>query len=98
MNLVNKNYKATFILNTRDREETVEELTEGMKKEIVALGGDVEKIEDLGLQEFARAADKNFAQGNYVQIFFAGPVSLPGKLQENLRLNTVCNRVVVQVA
>ncbi|MBL4576165.1 MAG: 30S ribosomal protein S6 [Opitutaceae bacterium] len=98
MNPVNRNYKATFIIDTRNREETVEELTEGMKKEITALGGEVSETDDLGLQTFARATEKDFTEGNYTQIFFTGPADLPRKLQDNLRLNTVCNRVVVQLA
>ena len=39
MNSTKRNYRATFILDNRGKEDSVDQLVEGVKKEIVAVEG-----------------------------------------------------------
>ena len=57
------NYKATFILDTRGREESIDDLVEGLKDELVEAGAEVSDTENLGKQDFARAADRRYESG-----------------------------------
>ena len=52
------NYKATFILDTRGCEESIEDLVDGLKSELVEAGAEVSDTENLGKQDFARSADR----------------------------------------
>ena len=52
------NYKATFILDTRGREENADELVEGLKGELEGAGAEVTSAQNLGKHDFARAADR----------------------------------------
>ena len=54
MNQTKRNYKATFILDNRGKEDTVEQLIEGVKKEISAVQGEVTAVENIGRREFVR--------------------------------------------
>lgn len=96
MTATKNNYKISFILDLRNREEGVGELIEGLKNEIEASGGDVSKLEDLGKQDFARAADQRYTAGHYVQFDAAGPSELPDALWEKLRLNSLVSHKMIQ--
>jgi small subunit ribosomal protein S6 len=93
-----RNYKTTFILDTRGREESVEQLIEDLKKEIAANEIDVLRAENLGRRDFARTPDPKLTAGNYVQFDLAGPPETMKKLNEHFRLNPVVFRIVVQSA
>ncbi len=41
-----RNYKASFILDNRGKEDSVEQLIEGVKKEIAAVQGEVTAVEN----------------------------------------------------
>lgn len=90
------NYKATFILDTRDREESVDDLIESLKGEIAAVGGEVSKVENLGRQDFAQVADKRYASGVYAQFDFSADSSTPSKIHEKLRLNKLVSHKMIQ--
>lgn len=91
-----KNYKVTIILDTRGREESVEQLTEDVKKEITSLGIEVTGEENLGRRDFARQPDPRVGAGNYIQFHIAAPPDAATRLQEHFRLNTVVFRILVQ--
>jgi small subunit ribosomal protein S6 len=93
-----RNYKATFILDNRGKEDSVEQLIEGVKKEISAVQGDVTAVENLGRREFARKTDDKFPAGVYVQVSFSAPASAPAALHERLRLNDTVYRALVETA
>lgn len=90
------NYKATFILDTRNYQEPVETLIDRLKDTITAIDGEVAEVENLGQQEFVRVTDRRFPSGIYVQISFAGPSDSPRVLGEKLRLDRTVNRILVQ--
>ncbi len=93
-----RNYKATFILDNRGKEDSVDQIIEGVKKEIAAVHGDVTAVENLGRRDFARKTDAKFPAGVYVQVAFSGPADAPSQLQERLRLNDTVYRAQVQNA
>ena len=93
-----RNYKATLILDNRGKEDSVEQIIEGVKKEISAVQGDVTGVENLGRRDFARKTDDKFPAGVYVQVNFSAPAAAPAQLHERLRLNATVYRALVENA
>ena len=91
-----QNYKATFILDTKETEKSFEQLTDHLKGVIASIGGKVSDVNDMGDKEFARVTSKKSPSGRYLQIDFEGPKSVPSDIQEKLRLDNSVNRVMVQ--
>ena len=98
MTATKANYKATFILDTRGREESVDELVDSLKGEIEAAGGEVSKVENLGKQDFAQVADRSYTSGVYAQYDFSGEVGIHAALLEKLRLNKLVSHKIIQKA
>lgn len=90
------NYKATFILDLRESEDSADKVLADIKEVLGTIGGEVSDVEDLGLREFARAADQRFTQAHYGEVYFAGPGSTPAELKEKLRLDKRINRIFVE--
>lgn len=93
-----RNYRATFILDNRGKEDTFDQIIEGVKKDILAVDGEVGAVETLGRKEFARVTDRNLVGATYVQVSFAAPASGPAALKERLRLNSSVYRTFLQTA
>jgi small subunit ribosomal protein S6 len=93
-----RNYLATFILDNRGKEETVEQIVEVVKTEISAVDGTVSEVENIGRKDFARVTDNKFPAASYVQIKFSGPASAPAALKERLRLKHAIYRTLVEKA
>ncbi len=98
MSQTKRNYKATFILDNRGKEDSVETIIEGVKKEINAVHGEVTAVEQLGRREFVRKTDDKFPAGVYVQVNFSAPAAAPAQLHERLRLNNTVYRALVENA
>ena len=98
MTQTNRNYRATFILDNRGKEETIDQIIEGVKKEIAAVHGEVTAVENLGKKDFARVTDARLPDAVYVQIDFSAPLEGPKHLHERLRLNTSVYRALIQSA
>lgn len=96
MTTTNRNYRATFILDNRGKEESVDQLIEDVKKEIAAVQGDVTAVENLGKRDFARVTDRKFTGGVYVHVSFSAPAEAPAQLKERLRLNSTVYRTFVE--
>ena len=96
MTQTKRNYRATFILDNRGREETIDQIVEGVKKEIAAVQGEITAVENLGRKDFARVTDSKYPDAVYVQIIFAAPIDGPRHLHERLRLNTSVYRALIQ--
>jgi ribosomal protein S6 len=90
------NYKATFILDLRESEDDSAKVLADLKDLLASIGGEVSDSDDLGMREFARAADRRFTQGQYVEIYFGAEGSVPAALQEKLRLDKRINRNFVE--
>ncbi len=98
MKQTKRNYKATFILDNRGKEDTVDQLIDGVKKEITAVQGEVTAVENIGRREFVRKTDDKFPAGVYVQVNFSAPAGAPAQLHERLRLNNTVYRALVENA
>lgn len=96
MNPTKRNYRATFILDNRGKEDSIEQIIEGVKKEITAVQGDVSNVENLGKRDFIRVTDAKMPAGTYVQVAFAAPAEAPAQLRERLRLNNSVYRTFVE--
>ena len=57
MNPTKRNYRATFILDNRGKEDSAEAIIENVKTEISAIQGDVTQVNNLGKREFARVIE-----------------------------------------
>ncbi len=91
-----RTYRATFILDNRGREETIEQIVDGVKKDIAAVHGEVTEEHTVGRKDFVRVTDKKLTGATYVQINFAGPGDAPQHLRERLRLNQFVYRTFIQ--
>jgi small subunit ribosomal protein S6 len=91
-----RNYRATFILDNRGKQETVDQIVDGVKKEIAAIQGDVTAVENIGKKDFARVTDRKFTGAAYVHVNFSAPPEGPAQLRERLRLNGSVYRTFVQ--
>jgi small subunit ribosomal protein S6 len=91
-------YLATFILDNRGKEETVEQLIDLVKTEIAAVSGTVTTVETVGRKDFARVTDPKFPAASYVQVKFSGPATAPSALKERLRLKHSIYRTLVESA
>ncbi len=98
MNSNNRTYRATFILDNRGKEETVDQIVEGVKQVIAEVKGEVTNVETLGRKDFVRVTDKKLTGASYVQIAFSGPPDAPSNLRERLRLNSSVYRTFIQSA
>jgi len=92
----NNKYSATFILDTRGYEDSVESLVEKLKQLVETVGGKVSDVENLGQKAFARVTDRKFPSGIYVRINYEGPATSVAELNEKLRLDKNIDRVMVQ--
>ena len=93
-----RNYRATFILDNRGKEETIEQIVDGVKKVITEVKGEVTGVESIGKKDFIRVTDKKLTGATYVHINFSGPADSPAHLREKLRLNGSVYRTFIQSA
>jgi small subunit ribosomal protein S6 len=96
MKATKRNYRASFILDNRGKEDSIDQILEGVKKEITAVQGEVTAVESLGKKDFIRVTDRKFTSGAYVQVAFSAPAEAPAQLKERLRLNSSVYRTFVQ--
>jgi len=96
MSSPNRNYRATFILDNRGKEETIDQIIEGVKKVIAEVKGEVTAVENIGKKDFVRVTDKKLTSGAYVHVNFSGPADSPAHLREKLRLNGSVHRTFIQ--
>jgi len=93
-----RNYRASFVLDNRGKEDSIDQIIDGVKAEIAAVHGEVTGIENLGKKDFIRVTDRKFTSGTYVQIAFSGPPQAPAQLKDRLRLNSSVYRTFIQSA
>jgi len=98
MNATKRNYRASFILDNRGQEETIDQIVDGVKKVIAEVKGEVTAVEPIGKKDFVRVTDKKLTGAHYVQIKFSGPADAPAHLRERLRLNHSVYRTFIQSA
>lgn len=94
--ITNNNYKTSFILDLRESKDDSAKVLDDLTELLGSLGATVSAGEDLGMREFARAADRRYTQGHYLEIHFSSPGSVPAQLKEKLRLDKRINRIFVE--
>jgi ribosomal protein S6 len=92
---INK-YKTTFILDLRESEDDSAKVMADLNELLKSIGGEPTDSEDLGMRDFARAADRRYTQGHYVEIYFDGVGNVPATLKEKLKLDKRINRIFVE--
>lgn len=92
----NKNYKITFILDLRTSEDDAQKVLADINEIIGSIGGETTSSEDVGVRDFARAADQRYKQGHYLEFYVDGPATVPAELKEKLRLDKRVNRIFVE--
>jgi len=90
-----RNYQAMFILNSRNQEETPEQITNDLKGVIESIGGKVTTENELGRIDFHRVTDRKEPSGHYSAISFSGPANTNQALKEKLRLDKRVKRIIV---
>ena len=98
MKSTTRNYRATFILDNRGKEETVDQIIESVKKVITEVKGEVTGVENIGKKDFVRVTDKKMTGAAYVHVNFSGSAETPANLIEKLRLNGTVYRTFIQSA
>ena len=98
MTSTKRNYRATFILDNRGKEDSIEQIIEGVKTDIVAVQGEVTAVDNIGKRDFVRVTDKKLTGATYVHMNFSAPADGPSHLKERLRLNSSVYRTFVQSA
>ena len=96
MTQTKRNYRASFILDNRGKEDSIDQIIDGVKKEITAIQGEVTSVENIGRRDFIRKTDPQFPSGVYVNMAFSAPAGAPAQLHERLRLNDSVYRAIVE--
>ena len=89
-------YKTTFILDLRSTDQEPAGVLSELNELLQSLGADVSASEDLGMRAFARAADRRYTQGHYLEIQYAASSAVPAQLKEKLKLDKRINRIFVE--
>jgi len=98
MTQTKRNYLATFIIDNRNKEDSLGQIVDEIKAEIAAVEGEVTAVEELGKRDFARVTDRKFTGAPYVRIAYTAPGTAPCALRERLRLNNSVYRTFIQAA
>lgn len=93
---INNNYKTTFILDLRESEDDSAKVLSDLTELLGSLNATVSEGKDLGMREFARAADRRYTQGHYLEVNFSSASTVPAQLKEKLRLDKRVNRIFVE--
>lgn len=93
---INNNYKTTFILDLRESEDDSAKVLSDLTELLGSLNATVSEGKDLGMREFARAADRRYTQGHYLEVRFSSTGTVPDQLKEKLRLDKRVNRIFVE--
>ena len=94
--ITKRNYRATFILDTRGYKDPVETIIEKIKTVIGESEGEVVREENLGQCEFVRVTDRKFPAGIYVEFDFNAPGTAPDLIKDKFKLDKTINRVLIQ--
>jgi small subunit ribosomal protein S6 len=93
----NSVYRATFLLDTRGVEKSIESLYEEITKTLEGLGCDVSKVNNYGTRPMTRLSH-NTGQSDavYVQFEFAASGADQNKIQEKFRLDKRVDRIIIE--
>ncbi len=87
-------YEGLFILNTADREESIQDTVDKLTADITGAGGKVETVQKMDKKAFARVANKKNTAGFYVNIVFQGTQEIMQTLKGKFDMGTEVFRVL----
>lgn len=96
MSTTKRNYRATFIIDNSGKEDTIEQILDGVKTDLAAVDAQVTAVEDIGRRDFVRITNPKRVAGHYVHVTFSGPAAAPAALKERLRLNHTIYRTFIE--
>jgi ribosomal protein S6 len=90
-------YRATFILDTRGVEESVDSLYESITKILEEFGCEITKVENHGTLEMTRISHNTKQNaGVYVQYDFVSGSDVPAQVHEKFRLDNRVDRIIIE--
>ena len=89
-------YRASFIINIKEENESLETIIERISHIIISNQGTIEKVDKIGNKEFSRVTDKKLSNAFYLQIKFNGLSYMPKKIYEKLHLNKNIYRFLIE--
>ena len=93
-----RDYRATFILDTRSLKEDSKAVIEKIQNILSELQAAVKETKNIGYRDFARITDKKHPGDYYVAIDFTASPIVPAALHEQLRLDKTVKRVHVALS
>ncbi len=83
---MNRKYEGLIVLNTKGKEDSVDELVGAVAKEMEAEGAKLDEIKQLGRRNFAYNA-RHLEAGHYVNYVFEADAQQIQNIQNKLKLN-----------
>ena len=93
-----RTYEAILVLDTHGSEDSADAMTSKVSEIIAGMGGEVKKIENLGLRDLTRPQSKDLASAAYVKIDFESGPDGPATIKEKLRLDKNFDRILIEKA
>ena len=93
-----RTYEAILVLDTHGSEDSADAMTSKVSEIIAGMGGEVKKVENLGLRDLARPQSKDLASAAYVKIDFESGPDGPATIKEKLRLDQNFDRILIEKA
>ena len=85
---MNRKYEGLIVLNTKGKEDSVDELVGAVAKEMYAAGAKLDEIKQMGRRKFAYNA-RHLEGGHYVNYIFEADAQQIEQIQSKLKLNTL---------
>jgi small subunit ribosomal protein S6 len=89
-----RNYETMYIIDPVLEEESIEQLTETIKQQIITHSGTILEVDFWGKKKLAYEVKKRF-EGIYVVIKFQGESGIANKLSHFLKINDKILRYVI---
>jgi small subunit ribosomal protein S6 len=83
---MNRKYEGLIVLNTKGKEDSVDELVGAVAREMEAEGAKLDEIKQLGKRKFAYNA-RHLDSGHYVNYIFEADSQQVKSIQSRLKLN-----------
>ena len=85
---MNRKYESLIVLDTKGKEDSVDELVSAVAKEMEAEGAKLDEIQQLGRRKFAYNA-RHLDGGHYVNYTFEADPGQVQNIQSKLKLNAI---------
>ena len=85
---MNRKYEGLIVLNTKGKEDSVDELVSAVAKEMEEEGAKLDEIKQLGKRKFAYNA-RHLEAGHYVNYIFEADTQQVKSIQSRLKLNSL---------